>query len=301
MGRFGLARTASTLITLFGCVTNAILTVQVAAAWRSFTFKGEQESEWEGLSDKWDSNGLRFVWGLLFVYFASSTTVSAVGLYGVLKAKVPHLRFYRDFSIADFAFCTASAIFATYAAFVGRARATLCEELSHHPDLMREMLEMGLNLENCEIWLERAVFAIVAIMLVATLVRLHFLFAVSHYHSQLIRHHSFHYYPPQRILLVPTSTQNHVDEIEERPRDVEMVYAPVPKNSLPQELQDRATEAWVSTISSSHGHHHHGRHHRHSRYHHRSSRDKTGRIRLNIMPDEGLLPSYDSPDVDHKS
>lgn len=36
---------------------------------------------------------------------------------------------------------------------------------------MREMLEMGLNLENCEIWLERAVFAIVAIMLVVTLVR----------------------------------------------------------------------------------------------------------------------------------
>jgi len=60
---------------------------------------------------------------------------------------------------------------ATYAAFVGRIRASLCEELSHNPALTREMLEMGLNLENCEIWLERAVFSIVAVMLLVTLVR----------------------------------------------------------------------------------------------------------------------------------
>jgi hypothetical protein len=296
MGRFGLARTASTLITLFGCVTNAILALQVASAWRSFTSRGEQESEWEGLSDKWDTNGLRLVWGLFFVYFASSTTVSAVGLHGVLRAKASQLRFYRDFSIADFAFSTVSALFAAYAAFVGRARARLCEELSHHPDLMREMLEMGLNLENCEIWLERAVFAIVAIMLVVTLVRLHFLFAVSHYYSQLIRHHSchHHHYPPQRILLVTTSTQSHTTEVEESPRDLEMVYAPVRKDSLPKELQDKATEAWVSTTPSSHGR-------RHSRYCHRSSKDRTGRIRLNVVPGEGLFPPYDSPDAEPKS
>jgi len=80
-------RTASTLITLFGCITNAMLSVHVASTFRSFTFKGEQESEWEGLSDKWDANGLRFLWALLFVYFTSSTVISAVGLYGVLKVR----------------------------------------------------------------------------------------------------------------------------------------------------------------------------------------------------------------------
>jgi hypothetical protein len=130
-------------------------------------------------------------------------------------------------------------------------------------------------------------------------VKLHFLFAVSHYYSQLVRHHSCHYhYPPQRILLVPTSNHDHINEVDESARDVEMVYAPIPKSSLPKELQDKATEAWVSTTS--HGHHHHGRHHRHSRCH-RSSRDRTGRIRLNIMPDEGLLPPYDSPDTDFRA
>lgn len=36
---------------------------------------------------------------------------------------------------------------------------------------MREMLEIGLNLENCELWLERAVFAIVAVMFIVIVVR----------------------------------------------------------------------------------------------------------------------------------
>jgi len=143
---------------------------------------------------------------------------------------------------------------------------------------------MWLKLENCEIWLERVIFAIVVVLLLVTLVRLHFLFAVSHYYFQLLRHYSCHHYPPQRILLVATSTHNHVEELA---RDVEMVYAPIPKNSLPKELQDKATEAWVSTTPSSHG-----RHHRHSRHYHRCSKDRTGRIRLNIVPDEGMLPSY---------
>lgn len=59
----------------------------------------------------------------------------------------------------------------TYGAFLGPARATVCEELSHHPELMRDGLEMGLNLENCELWFERAVFAALAFMLVIMVIR----------------------------------------------------------------------------------------------------------------------------------
>ncbi len=36
---------------------------------------------------------------------------------------------------------------------------------------MRDVLEMGLNLENCELWLERAVFAGLAFMLVIMVIR----------------------------------------------------------------------------------------------------------------------------------
>ena len=64
-----------------------------------------------------------------------------------------------------------SLILATYAAFLGPARAGLCEEFSHHPELMRDVLEMGLSLENCERWLERTIFAVLAVLLVVMVVR----------------------------------------------------------------------------------------------------------------------------------
>lgn len=86
------ARTAATLITLFGCVTNSVLVIQVAAAWRSFSFKWEQESDWEALGDKWQMNGFKLIWALCFVYFASSAIVCAVGLHGVLKVCI-HCRY----------------------------------------------------------------------------------------------------------------------------------------------------------------------------------------------------------------
>lgn len=79
---------------------------------------------------------------------------------------------------------------------------------------------------------------------------------------------------PQRILLVPSTAP--VDAA------IEMVYAPVPRSSLPRDVQTTAKEVWVSSSSTSE--------HRHRHHRHRSG--ETGRIRLPIKPDEGLLPLY---------
>ena len=78
-------RTASTLITLFGAITNAAVTIQVIAAWR--TFKWEPESEWESSGNKWQLDGLKVIWAFLFVYFSSATFVCTVGLIGILKVR----------------------------------------------------------------------------------------------------------------------------------------------------------------------------------------------------------------------
>ncbi|KAF8961056.1 hypothetical protein BDZ97DRAFT_1830053 [Flammula alnicola] len=355
MARLGAAWTASALITLFGAATNAILTIQILAAWRSV--KWEPESEWESSGDKWQLTGVKVIWGLLSIYFASAAAVCGVGFYGVLKHKPKHVRFYRDYSIADFSFCAIFTALATYGAFLSPARAGVCEEFSHHPDLMRDMLEVGLNIENCELWLERAVFAGLAFLVVIMAIRLHFLLAVSSYYSHLVRHRSFHQrsascsaslsaaclstsslstpsgsgsaaasthslllsstasHSMQRILVLPSNSKpsGGTGDLES---GVEMVYAPVPRHTLPKELQEQAAEAWMSTpaapatFSSSssssaasstttplpnyhHRRHHH--HHSHSRSHHRhrsASRETTGRIKLDIDPGEGLLPLY---------
>ncbi|KAH9482328.1 hypothetical protein JR316_0004426 [Psilocybe cubensis] len=166
-------RTASALITLFGAVTNSALTIQVLAVWPSL--KWEPESEWELSGDKWQLTGLKFIWALLCLYFASAAAVCSVGFHGVLKHKPSHVRFYRDYSIADFSFCAFFAALATYGAFLGPARAGVCEEFSHHPELMRDMLEIGLSLENCELWIERAVYAGLAVIFVVMIIRVSFL------------------------------------------------------------------------------------------------------------------------------
>jgi len=237
--------------------------------------------------------------------------VCTVGLIGVVKAKSSYVRFYRDYSIADFSFCAFFLVLATYAAFLGPARAGVCEELSHHPELMRDMLEMGLNLENCERWLERAVFVVLAVLFVVMVVRLHFLFAISNYYSQLTRRGSSApsistpSHAMRRIFLLPKDSADLSDL--ERGIDLDLVYAPVSRHSLPKELQDQATEAWVSRTnpasqnspnsSSEHRNHHHQcRHHRRhsSRYRSGSPSLQTGTIKLDVSPDEGLFPDHAS-------
>ncbi|KAF8076696.1 hypothetical protein FPV67DRAFT_1472374 [Lyophyllum atratum] len=314
-------RSASLAITVFGAITNFAIAVQVLAAWRSL--KWEPDSEWEASGDSWQVDGVKVIWGLLSAYFASAASVCVVGFIGIIKNKPSLVRFYRDYSIADFSFCTFATVVMTYAVFHVSARAAMCEELSHHPELLQNLTEMGLNLENCERWLERAVLAFVAVMFVIIVIRLHFLLAVSNLYSQLTRHANLYTRSPsrfrhqdsttlQRIYLLP-----HADEESRHGSNVELVYAPIPIGSISKDLRETATEAWVShntpsadvechsrtRSESSHGaceqqeHQRPHRHRRHSHsYSHRHSRSssatRTGTIRLPVLPDEGLMPAY---------
>ncbi|KAF9559661.1 hypothetical protein CPC08DRAFT_637541 [Agrocybe pediades] len=290
-------RAASAIITFFGAIINSVLTIQVLATWRSI--KWEPESEWELSGDKWQLTGVKIIWGLLSLYFASAASICALGFHG---HKPSHVRFYRDYSIADFSFCAFFTALATYAAFLSPARAGVCEAFSHHPELMRDMLEMGLNLENCEQWLERAVFAGLAFLFVVMVIRLHFLLAVSNYYSHLARHHHYHARSPS---CSTNNTSVYGADVENGTGEIELVYAPVPRHTLPKELQEQATEAWIPSLSALASsttrsrHHHRRHHHRHHHGHRRSvSRETTGKIKLDISPDEGLLPSYG--DLDNK-
>ena len=82
------------------------------------------------------------------------------------------VRIYRDYSIADFVFVTLATLGVSYTTFSQPyVRSSVCEELSRHPELMRDMGEMGLSLENCEQWFERAVVAVLGIMFILIVVR----------------------------------------------------------------------------------------------------------------------------------
>lgn len=101
----------------------------------------------------------------------------------------------------------------------------------------------------------------------------------------------------QRIYVVPSLV------VSDPENGVEMVYAQVPLHTLPKEMQDQATEAWLANSSSASSagqvptqpaphRHHHRRHHSHGHRRRSSSSETTGRIKLDIGPEEGLLPVY---------
>ena len=92
-------------------------------------------------------------------------------LHSTTQRTPSFVRLFRDYSVADLCFCGLFAIFAALASFRPGTRATVCEELSRQPELLRDLAEAGLNLENCELWFEHAVVAVVAVIAILLVVR----------------------------------------------------------------------------------------------------------------------------------
>lgn len=194
-------------------------------------------------------------------------------MFLTLQSIPSFVRFYRDYSIADFAFMTVSTLVVSYTSYSNNyVRTGVCEELSRHPDLMRDMVEMGLNVENCELWFERAVVGIIGIMFILIVIRvrapsgppqhqliyltsyqLHTLIALSKHYRHMWRdaaaNKSSHTGLRQlntdslhRIYLLPTPTSpqssamafNHFDTTtHSRPTsDNVVVYAPIPVGGM---------------------------------------------------------------------
>lgn len=293
-------RTASAMISLLGAFTYLAFAIQLFALWRSV--KWDSESEWEGSADSWTTNGVKLVGGLSVAYFVSGAVASAVGFIGIVKSIPPYIRFYRDYAVADFAFCALTTLSVTYASFRYYSfRTDICEELSRHADLMRDLAESGLSLENCEQWFERAVVAFVAVMTIIIVIRIHLVIAVSKYYSQVSRLHSglpvftsiggykddssMH-----RIYLLPSPTSPTGSSCPpgSTPAPTAVVYAPVPLRDLSERdaRELNAREAWIHAASHQPTRQHrrsHSRSHRHGSW--------SGRIGLASRPNEGLLSS----------
>jgi len=303
------SRSAPLAIALFGVATNLVFATQVLGTSRSF--KWETESEWETSMGNSGIDGIKVILGLLLIYFTSAASISALAFVGIAKNKSHYVRFYRDYFIADFSFCTFFTLVTIYGVYHTSAHATVCEELSRHPDLMREVLEMGLSVENCEQWLERAVLGFVAFMIILVIIRLYFLLSISNYYSHLVRYQELETILPtcrnvprtqstSRSKNGKTSTRQRIFFLSQSPfypvpvteaDDEPIVYAPIPLSALPEDvvrdLKESAPEAWVSQLESSSCEH---RLHRHQHHHHQRRSHGPGEISLPIRPNEGLLP-----------
>lgn len=294
------SRSISLVVALIGAVLNIAIAVRLLALWGSLRW--EQESEWEGSPDSWRIDPVKLIWGLLSIYFAAAATASTVGFIGIARNWAAAVRFFRDYTVADFAFITITTVTIGYTSFsTPYVRTGVCEELSRQPELMRDVVETGLSLDNCEFWFDRAVVVLLGMLFLLIAVRLHFVIALSKYYGQLrherlpgtkahnssrpVRTDSL-----QRIYLLPTNTSGGSpfasSGSHSRSKSAEdvIVYAPVPLGGLSeQDARDlNATEAWISTSTStsqqarSHRHtHSHPYTHSRSTQSHRSRRNST--------------------------
>ncbi|TFK93582.1 hypothetical protein K466DRAFT_478255 [Polyporus arcularius HHB13444] len=295
-----LSRSLSLAGSFAGAVCNLAFALRLLALSRSLGW--ETESEWEGSSDTRTIDYVRLVWALLFAYFAAAAASCFIGFVGIAKHVRLFVRIYRDYSIADFVFVTLTTLGVTYTTFSSSyVRSTVCEEFSRHPELMRDMGEMGLSLENCEQWFERAVVAVLGIMFILIVVRLHIVIALSQYYTHISRDFiasaRAHIFGPrtiktdvplQRVYLMPTPTSPSGSGSDARSHHLSThgdvaVYATIPIGGMTAEeaRNMHATEAWIprapgaagspKTHRHSHSHSHtHSHSHAHSHRHHPS-------------------------------
>ncbi|KAG8897080.1 hypothetical protein FRB99_008468, partial [Tulasnella sp. 403] len=165
-------RTATLILSFIGATANFYATYKLLTTWFSirWTWPGLEESEWEGMS--WKIDTTRALGAIVCAYFFVGGIASIVGIIGVLKRRTSNLRLFRDYSIADLVFgfsCTA--IFALVST-KPVVRSTICEELSRQPDLLRSLSDSaGLNVENCESFLDKATVGVMLLLGVVLFIR----------------------------------------------------------------------------------------------------------------------------------
>ncbi|KAK1220359.1 hypothetical protein PQX77_016882 [Marasmius sp. AFHP31] len=201
--------------------------------------------------------------GLLLAYFASAGAFSIVGFVGTVKRKAHLLKFYRDSSIIDLALCVVIALIGIYFAWLPQTNMRVCEVLSQQPQLMRDLSEFGLSSENCERWCNRAIVALLVVMILSIVAKLHFLLAVEIYYSHLARIPQPT--PEQELEFTELREQNpglrriylarNFGSDSNSTEDEEMVvYTRIPPGQLPWRTADdarrEATARWVTGMAS---------------------------------------------------
>ncbi|KAH7921215.1 hypothetical protein BV22DRAFT_1072737 [Leucogyrophana mollusca] len=258
-------RTASLVISLIGTVVNFVIAAQLLGAWRSFRW--ESESEWEGSEYSLSKNGVSITWALLSAYFAAASAICSFGVVGIVRGIPSFVRIYRNYIIGDFAIGTILTAIWTYAAFQPSVLSNICEQLSRQPDLLHDFLDPTFSLENCEQWAEPGVTAFMAVMVVITIIRLHFLIALSSYYKALVQHrtpglpqHAPHCAQPAEdeplqhlYILRPLESDSHSRSASY----ASDIYVPITymdniSDREADKLRSRATEIWVPPMGRVH-------------------------------------------------
>ncbi|KAG9019468.1 hypothetical protein FRB90_001942 [Tulasnella sp. 427] len=181
-------RAATLILSLFSSSANFFACYKLLTTWFSirWTWASSEESEWEGLS--WKVDTMKALGAIICAYFFVGGVASVVGLVGVIKRRTTNVRLFRDYSIADLAFGFTSTVAFAFISSKPAVRFMMCEELSRQPDLLRTLSDSaGLNVENCESFLDKAIVSVLVACGVLLFIRLQFTLTVMNYYTHLRR------------------------------------------------------------------------------------------------------------------
>jgi len=181
-----------------GAVFNLYILFSVLHLW--IGLRRDAESEWEGGGH----NLIRTFAATLITYILLSSTASAIGLFGVYKRIPSYVRIFLQFACADFALYVLTLISVAFACYhPSNWRDTACELLSTQPDVLRTLAHAGLDLENCEHWIERVVLWVLILLSAGLIFKLQFLVVIAIHYSSLSRA-AGHYAPGHSPIRTPT-------------------------------------------------------------------------------------------------
>lgn len=117
---------------------------------------------------------------------------------------------YRDYWVADLTFTSFATLLFAMASFHPTVRSSICEEISRQPQLTSELGEAGLDLEDCEPWLQRTVVAGVGLMAIMLIVRVRLGHSTQYACLVLILTHSFNSHQCSRTCTATSYTEQRV-------------------------------------------------------------------------------------------
>lgn len=165
-----------------GAVFNLYVLFSILHLW--FGLRRDAESEWEGGGH----NLIGTFAAIVVTYTLLSSTAYAIGIFGVYKRIPSYVRIFLQFSFADFALYVLALVGVAFACYrPSNWRDSTCEGLSTQPDILRTLAQAGLDLENCENWIENVVLWVLISLSVGLMFKLQFIVAVTTYYSSLAR------------------------------------------------------------------------------------------------------------------
>jgi len=144
----------------------------------------DAESEWEGGGHDVIPTTTAFI----VTYCLISLTASLIGGLGVFKRTPSYIHLFLQYTLGDLVLSAVTLISLAFTSSrSSRWHESTCNELFTQPDLLRLLVRFGVNIQECEIWLEKFITTAITVLCIVLILKVQFIILVSTFYATLSR------------------------------------------------------------------------------------------------------------------